>query len=92
MHGVLVMANIAAGQFDMARKGLHDEVIPRVKKAAGLVKGFWTINPEHTRGVSLIVFDTKEHADGAAEMVRNSPPPSGVTLNSVEVREVVGDA
>jgi hypothetical protein len=25
-------------------------------------------------------------------MIRNSPPPAGVTLNSVELREVVADA
>lgn len=42
MHGVLVTANIANGQFQAARKGLREEVIPRVRKAPSLVMGFWT--------------------------------------------------
>lgn len=92
MHGVLVTANIAAGQFESARKGLREQVLPRVKEAPGLVKGFWTRNADGTQGVSLVVFDTQEHAEGAAKMVRTSPPPAGVTLSSIEVREVVADA
>jgi hypothetical protein len=92
MHGVLVTANIAAGQFEAARQGLHEQVLPRVKQAPGLVKGFWTRNGDGTQGISLVVFDTKEHAEGAANMVRTTPPPPGVTLAGVEVREVVADA
>ena len=51
MHGVLVTANIASGQFEAARKGLREEVLPRVKQAPGLVKGFWTRNADGTQGV-----------------------------------------
>jgi hypothetical protein len=92
MHGVLVTAKIAAGQFDAARKGLQEQVLPRVKQAPGLIKGFWTRNADGTQGVSLVVFDTREHAEGAANMVRSAPPPPGVSLASIEVREVVADA
>ena len=40
----------------------------------------------------MAVFRTKQDAENAMTMVRNSPPPPGVTLNSVEVREVVAEA
>ena len=92
MYGVLVTVNIASGQFEAAKKELNEQVVPRVKQAPGLVKGFWTKNADGTQGTSLVVFDTKEHADGAAQMVRNSPPPAGVTLGNVEVREIVANA
>ena len=92
MYGVLVTAKIAAGQFENARKGLREQVIPRVKQAPGLVKGFWTINGDGTQGVSLVVFDTKEHAEAAADMVRTSAPQPGVSLAGADVREIVADA
>ena len=89
MHAVYVTVNIAAGQFEHSRKALQEQVVPRVKQAPGVVKGFWTVRDDSAQGASIVVFDSKEHADAAAEMVRTQPPPPGVTLNSVEVREVV---
>jgi hypothetical protein len=92
MHAVIVTVSIAAGQSDSARKGLHDEVLPRVKQTAGLVRGYWTLSDDALKGLSVVVFDTKTHADAVAQMVRTQPPPTAVTLNTVEVREVVGEA
>ena len=91
MFGVVVTVNIAPGQFETARKALQEQVIPRVRQAPGLVKGYWTVRPGAGEGLSLVVFDTREHADGAANMVRTSPPPAGVTLSTVEVREIVAE-
>ena len=91
MHAVFVTVNIASGQFEQARKALHEQVVPRVKQAPGVVKGYWTVRADAAQGASIIVFNTKEQAEAGAEMVRSSPPPPGVTLNSVEVREVVAD-
>jgi hypothetical protein len=92
MHAVFVTAEIAAGQFEHARKGLHDEVMPRVSKAPGLVKAFWTVRADQTQGLSCLVFDTKQNAEGAVSMIRSSPPPPGVTIGNVEIREVVAQA
>ncbi len=39
----------------------------------------------------MIVFDSDEAARGAAEMLGSAPPPETVTLDSVEVREVVAN-
>jgi hypothetical protein len=92
MHAVLVHVTIAPNQFEAARKSLAETVVPRVKQAPGLVKGYWTSSDDGTTGVSLIVFRTEQDANNALTMVRNSPPPAGVTLSSVEVREVVAEA
>jgi hypothetical protein len=92
MHAVVVTANIDAAQVDGARKHLREVVVPRVKTAPGLVKAYWSLRADSANGISFIVFDSKEHAEGAADMVRSAPPPPGVTLGSVEVREVVAEA
>ena len=44
--------------------------------------------------ISMIVFDSEEAASGAAQMIQGPEAmrPETVTLESVEVREVVGSA
>lgn len=92
MHATLVTVDIAAGQFEASRKVLKEEVVPRVSKAAGFVKGYWSVRADAAQGLSFLIFDTKQHAEVAAEMVRNSPTPPGVKLNAVEIREVIAEA
>ena len=84
--------SIAPGQMETSRKALHDEVVPRVSKAPGLVKGYWTVTPDAQRGLSLVVFRTREDAEHALSMVRNAAPPPGVTFADIEVREVVAES
>jgi len=92
MHALFVTVRIAAGQFDGASTSLKENVVPRVSKAPGFVKGYWTVNDTRTEGASLAVFKTRENADAAANMARSTPLPPGVTINSVDVREVVAEA
>jgi hypothetical protein len=40
----------------------------------------------------MVVFDSEENAQQAAQMVRGGPLPDGVELVDVEVREVVASA
>jgi hypothetical protein len=40
----------------------------------------------------MVVFKTKPDAENAAKMARSNPMPPGVTLNAVEVREVIAEA
>ena len=92
MHAVVVSVSIAPGQIESSRKALKDEVVPRVSKAPGFVKGYWTAGADATRGLSFVVFASEQDATNAAQMVRNAPPPAGVTMGSVEVREVIAEA
>ncbi len=68
---------------------LHDIVIPGVSKAPGFVAGYWT--SKDNTGLSMLVFESEDAATGASEMVRTTLPDA-VTLEDVEVREVVGHA
>ena len=91
MHAVVVTVSIAAGQIEQARKALREQVVPRVRQAPGLVKAYWTARADGAQGTSISVFQTQQHAESAAAMVKIVPPPPGVTLNSVEVREVIAE-
>ena len=93
MHAVVVRVNIG-GDSETAEQGLRDQVIPRVSNAPGFVNGYWTRSDDGHSGLSMIVFDSEESARRAAEMIQGSEAmrPESVTLESVEVREVVGNA
>jgi hypothetical protein len=82
MHAIVVTAVIAQGQFEAARASLNDQVVQRVKQMPGFVKGYWTIDDSHQHGSSVIVFSSQEDAQNAANGVRNTPRPAGVTIVS----------
>jgi len=92
MHAVIGTVTIGAGQTDAARKSLKDDVVPRVKGAPGFVKGYWAASADGMHGTSMVLFKTKQDADNAASMARSMPRTPGVTLDSVEVREVIAEA
>ena len=51
--------------------------------------GYWT--RKGNSGLSLVVFDSEDAAESASGRVR-STAPEGVTVDDVEVREVVANA
>jgi hypothetical protein len=88
MHAVVVRSTIQ--DFDEGRTFLREEVVPRVSQAPGFIGAYW-VRLEGNQGTSMLVFESEEAARAMAEQV--SPPPSGaVTLDSVEVGEVVEHA
>lgn len=90
MHAVIVNVTMAKEQFENNLKALREQTLPRVKQMTGLVKGYWTRSADGLHGTSVVVFGSKQNADEAAGMVRSAAPPS-VTIDSIEVREVVAD-
>jgi hypothetical protein len=72
---------------------LVDEVVPRVSAAPGFVAGYWTRTGNDDSGLSMIMFETEDQADMAKQMIQQGPPnPDAVTVEEVEVREVVASA
>jgi hypothetical protein len=69
-----------------ALAGLRLSVVPR---APGFVNAYW-LAPVDGIGLSVIVFDSKEHADQAIGYPL--PPLPGVTPLTVEIREVYASA
>ena len=87
MHAVLVRVTITDP--DGAVSHLEEQVVPAVKQAPGFVTGHWT--RKDNTGLSLIVFESEENAQAASERIPQGLPDS-VSLEQVEVREVVANA
>ena len=72
--------------------GLRDEVVPRASNAPGSVAGYW-LRSQDDHGLSVVVFESEDAAQAAAQMIESQGPPTdAVTLDSVDVREVVAHA
>ena len=90
MHAVV--ANVTIKDFDRAQRMLNEQVVPMASQAPGFVAGYWT-RSEDNRGISMVVVESEEAASRVAEMIQQGPPDTeAVTLESVEVREVVAHA
>ena len=87
MHAVVVKVTLQ--DREAAEAELHDKVIPQVSQAPGFVAGYWT--SKDNTGMSMIVFESEDAATGVSEMIPATVPDT-VTLEGVEVREVVGHA
>ena len=87
MHAVVVKVTVSDPEGSMGP--LREQVVPRVSEAPGFVEGYWTRKDD--TGLSMVVFETEAAANGASEQVR-AMIPVGVTLESIEVREVVASA
>jgi hypothetical protein len=87
MHAIVV--KVTLNDPDTGLTELRELVVPRVSKAPGFVTGYWTRKTDS--GMSMIIFESEDAANSASEQVRSSVPP-GVTLDDVEVREVVANA
>jgi hypothetical protein len=87
MHAVVVKVTI--NDSEPAEAALREQVVPRVSQAPGFVAGYWT--RKNNGGLSMIVFESEEAAQQASEQIRTNVPEA-VTLEDVEVREVVAQA
>ncbi len=89
MHAVVVRVTVR--DVETAQTGLQEQVVPRVRQSPGFVAGYWTRSDG--QGLSMVVFESEEDARQAADQVKaNMPPGDAVTLDDVEVREVVASA
>jgi hypothetical protein len=90
MHAVLVRVSIQ--DYDRGREFLTTQVVPRVSQAPGFVAGYWTRTGDD-QGRSMIIFESEDAARTVKEMIEaNVSDEDAVTLESVEVAEVVASA
>jgi hypothetical protein len=88
MHAVVVRVTI--NDREAATSQLRENVVPGVSQAPGFVAGYWTRADDGT-GLSMVIFESEEAATNMSERVP-SIVPDAVTLENVEVREVVANA
>jgi len=94
MHAVLT--HVSINEYENARKMLHNDLIPMVKQAPGFVTGWWLapLDGKSGEGVSVEVFENEDAARSFVKQFESQGPPdtSLVTVISLEVREVAGNA
>lgn len=87
MHAVV--STVRVGDLALGRAALADLRVDLVPRAPGFVSAYW-LEPVDGIGMSVIVFDSKEHAEQA--VAYPLPPLPGVTLLTTEIREVYASA
>ncbi len=87
MHTIVVRSKLH--DFEGATTFLREETIPRVRQAPGFVAAQW-VRLDASTGTSMITFESEQAAQAAVEQLRNNPPPADVlTIDTVEIGEVV---
>ena len=87
MHAVVV--RVTLNDVEAAEAALQDQVVPQVSAAPGFVAGYWT--RKDNGGLSMILFESEDAANAASQRIEGGVP-DGVTLDGVEIREVVANA
>jgi hypothetical protein len=64
-------------------------VVPRATGVPGFITGVWSRSAEAKKGLGVAVYGTKDEANGLVNAIKSGPPPDAVTIDSVEVFEVV---
>jgi hypothetical protein len=88
MHAVVV--SVTVHDPEAGARNLHEEVIPQVKQVPGFVAGYWVALEEGNGGRGVMVFESEDAARATSERV--SGPEGAVTIESVDVGEVVASA
>jgi hypothetical protein len=87
MHAVVVKVTIK--DHEAADQHLREQVVPRVSQAPGFAAGYWT--RMDNSGLAMVIFESEDAAKSASEQIP-SMVPDVVTLENIEVREVVASA
>ena len=94
MHAVVVRGTIHNA--DRTREVLNRQVVKLASGAPGFKAGYWTWPTweGELNVLAMIIFDSEENARAAGDQLRAiaSGRPDEVTLDGVEVREVVASA
>ena len=87
MHAVVFQVDMKQGWEESAEAEL-DQLVTMLKSVPGFVRGTWTT--DGSRGLSFVLFESRESAEGLAANA-SMPPDASVTFRSVDVYEVVRD-
>lgn len=87
MHAVVI--RVTLNDIETANRLLNEQVVPRASSAPGFVNGYWL--RKDNSGLSVLIFESEDAARSATEQVE-SPDPDAVTMDDIEIREVVASA
>jgi hypothetical protein len=92
MYALFTEVNADESLIEVARPYLQQTAAPGAREL-GALAGYW-LAPQGGRGISVVIFDNEGDAQKAAAFLRVGDPPRpdappGVTVKTVEVREVL---
>ncbi len=87
MHAVVFQVDMKPGWEATADAEL-DQLVTMLKSVPGFVRGTWATDGQ--RGLSFLLFESKETAEGVAANA-SMPPDASVILRSADVYEVLRD-
>lgn len=87
MYAVFGRSRLEPNRMDEITGMASSIVIPMAQAQAGHVASYLSRNPDHTRGASMFVFETKEQAEAFGASM-NLPPDAPVHIESFEVYEI----
>lgn len=94
MHALVTRVTIHNA--DRTREVLTGQVVPQVSGAPGFKTGYWTWSTGggQLTGLAMMIFESEENAHAVGERIKAvaADAPDDVTLDDVEVREVVASA
>lgn len=90
MYAAVVRANVPGGVDDARLKDLKERTAPMVSSAPGFVAAYW-LDVVDDKGLALVVFEDEAAAKAAAPPA-GTDMGNGVTIESVEFREVLASA
>ena len=91
-----LVTHVTIHNADRTREVLTSQVVPQVSGAPGFKTGYWTwqTGGGALNGLAMMIFDSEENARAAGDRISAvaADAPDDVTLDGVEVREVVASA
>jgi hypothetical protein len=91
MYALFIEVNANDSHVEQARKALPEMAVPAAKEM-GAVSGYWLAPGGSDRGISVALFNSEQEAEKAATQFTvggQAGPVEGVTVRTVEVREVL---
>ncbi|MDQ3396285.1 MAG: hypothetical protein M3511_00715 [Deinococcota bacterium] len=97
MYAAVGVWNMEAGNWEEQQRGLHEDVIPMVKKIPGFVAGYWMADETARKTYTTIVWEDEAAAQRFAsfvlgEMRREKQGEAGIKNESMTVVKVLAEA
>ena len=77
---------------DAAQEQLEERIVPMVKGSEGFLRAIWLRNRETGKGLGVVVFDTREHAEALAAQVPPGGPDDPVSREHLGIYEIAAEA
>ena len=89
MYAVLIEVDVSEVDEEQGLQTLREQIVPAIKQLPGFQSGTWLPGNEDGKGLSLTVWDNREHAQTMAERFGiGSSPTESAWIARCEVREV----